>query len=83
MQWPYFIIGLLAGRYLPEVIVWYWRRVRSAQAAQKPEHADGEWFADTTPPPPPSQAQIVDAPVLNKISMRSKPGRRPVRRNGR
>jgi hypothetical protein len=83
MQWPYFIVGLVTGRYLPELIVWYWRRTRAAQAAHKPEHADGEWFADTTPPPPVSQAQRADAVILNKISLRSRPGRRAVRRNGR
>lgn len=78
-----FMLAALAGRYGPEAVVWYWRRVRHAQAAQKPEHADGQWFADTTPTPPLPQAQIADAPVLNKVSRRSKPGRVPVRRNGR
>lgn len=81
------VIGVLAGRYGPELLLLLvprlWRKVRRAQAAQKPEYADGQWFADTTPDPPLSQAQIGDAPQLNKISFRSAPGRRRVRRNGR
>lgn len=81
------VVGVLVGRYGPELLLAIvprlWRKVRTAQAAQKPEYADGQWFADTTPPPPLSQAQIGDAPQLNKISFRSAPGRRRVRRTGR
>lgn len=76
------LLAMALGACLREVPA-VWRKVRRAQAAQKPEYADGQWFADTTPPPPPSQAQIGDAPQLNKISFRSVPGRRRVRRTGR
>lgn len=75
------VLGLVLGASLREVPR-LWRKVRTAQAAQKPEYADGQWFADTTPTPPLSQAQIGDAPQLNKISFRSAPGRRRVRRTG-
>lgn len=60
-----------------------WRRVRRAQAAHKPEYDGGLWFADATPDPASSQAQIGDAPVMGKISFRSRPARHAVRRNGR
>lgn len=86
-DWLLFMMGavlaLAAGHGLPWAIPRLWRKVRRAQAAQKPEYADGQWFADTTPPPPLSQAQIGDAPQLNKISFRSLPGRRRVRKTGR
>lgn len=77
------MLALAAGHGLPWVIPRVWRKVRRAQAAQKPEYADGQWFADTSPPPPLSQAQIGDAPVVGKISFRSLPGRRRMRRTGR
>lgn len=76
------VVGVVLGLAL-RGLPFYWRKARRAQAAQKPEYADGQWFADTTPTPAPSQAQIADAPVLNRTSLRSIPGRRPVRRNGR
>lgn len=76
------VVGLVVGASLRGIPAW-WRAQRRAQAAQKPEYADGQWFADTTPPPPLSQAQIADAPQVGKISFRSVPGRRRVRRTGR
>lgn len=78
------IVGVGLGLALRSIPA-FWRAQRRAQAAasQDGAYADGAWFADTTPPPAPSQAQIGDAPVLNKISFRSLPGRRITRRTGR
>lgn len=86
-DWLLFMSGvvgaLLAGYGLPWALPRLWRKVRRAQAAQKPEYADGQWFAEPTHPAPLSQAQIGDAPVLNKISLRSLPARVRRRRTGR
>lgn len=76
------LLAMALGASLREVPA-MWRKVRRAQAHQEPTYADGDWFPDTTPAPPLSQAQIGDAPQLNKISFRSVPGRRRVRRTGR
>lgn len=78
------ILGVGLGLVLRRIPA-FWRAQRRAQAAASQEAAyeGGVWFADTTPPAPPSQAQIGDAPVVSKISLRSRPARPRHRRTGR
>lgn len=78
------VVGVVLGLTLRSIPA-FWRAQRRAQAAasQEAAYADATWFADTTPPSAPSQAQIGDAPQLNKISLRSRPARVTRRRTGR
>lgn len=77
-------VGVAIGLALRSIPA-FWRAQRRAQAAasQEATYADGVWFADTTPPPAPSQAQIGDAPTFSKISLRSRPARSRRRLTGR
>lgn len=78
------LVGTVLGLALRSIPA-FWRAQRRAQAAASQEavYADGAWFADTSPPPAPSQAQIANAPVFSKISLRSRPARVRRSRTGR
>lgn len=75
------VVGIGAGLMLRSIPGW-WRANRASQAAQKPGYGEGAGFPIPAPTRPTPQAQNDDPPVLNRYSLRSRPGRRAVRKRG-